>query len=108
MKARSYTTKIELWKSVPVDDGFGGWVNSDQFVKKVWANKNTSGAGFKFQQYGLNDFKNPIIFAIRGKNKNIDFSEKTFVIYKGLRFEVRGFEDVDFDGLEINLICDAT
>ena len=106
MISRSYTTKIEIWQTTEGPDGFGGYVATDTMQKKVWAGVKTSGAGFKFQQFGLNDFKNPVIFSIRAKN-NIDFNEKTFVIYKGHRYEVKGFEDKDLEQTEIQLFCDA-
>lgn len=106
MISRRYTTKIEIWQATEVADGYGGFVTTDAMLKKVWAGKRTAGAGYKFQEFGLNDFKNPVIFSIRGKN-NIDFTEKTFVVYKGQRYEVKGTEDVNIEGLEINLICDA-
>lgn len=107
MISRSYTTKIEIWQPTEVPDGFGGYTTTETMQKKVWAGLKTSGAGFKFQQFGLNDFKNPVIFSIRAKN-NIDFTEKTFVKYKGQRYEVKGFEDKNLDNIEILLYCDAT
>lgn len=106
MIARKYTVKVEIWQSLEIPDGFGGYSQQDVFVKKVWSGVNSKGSGFKFQQFGLNDFKNPVIFAIRGKH-NINFDEKTFVIYKGRRFEVKGVENVDLEGVELNLYCDG-
>lgn len=107
MISRKYTTKIEIWQTVEVADGSGGYVPGEQVMqKRVWAGIRTNGAGFKFQQFGLNDFKNPVIFSIRAKN-NIDFNEKTFVIYKGHRYEVKGFEDKDLDSIEMIIYCDA-
>lgn len=105
--SRKYTTKIEIWQYTEVPDGFGGYITTETMQKKVWAGIRTNGAGFKFQQFGLNDFKNPVIFFIRAKN-NINFNEKTFIVYKGYRYEVKGFEDMDLDNIEITLYCDAT
>ncbi len=105
--ARKYTTKIEIWQPTEVSDGYGGYTTTETMQKKVWAGVRTNGAGFKFQQFGLNDFKNPVIFFIRAKN-NINFNEKTFIVYKGHRYEVKGFEDRDLDNIEITLYCDAT
>lgn len=107
MIARNYTTKIEIWQNTEVSDGFGGYVHEPTLLKKVWAAKETKGAGYKFQQFGLNDFKNPVIFRIRGKN-NIQFNEDTFVIFKGKRYEIKGIEDVNIDGLEYNIFADET
>ena len=106
MRGRRYTDKIEIWGKTEVADGYGGYVHTEAKIKSVWAGKETKGAGYKFQQFGLNDFKNPVIFSIRGKN-NIDFNEKTFVIYKGHRYEVKGFEDKDLDSIEMIIYCDA-
>lgn len=106
--ARKYTTKIEIWQPTEVPDGSGGYVPGEPTMqKKVWAGIRTNGAGYKFQQFGLNDFKNPVIFSIRAKN-NINFSEKTFIVYKGQRYEVKGFEDRDLDNIEIVIYADAT
>ena len=105
MKARSYTTKIEIKVRSEVSDGYGGYVPSESLVKKVWASVSSKGAGYKFQQFGLNNFKNPVIFSIRGKN-NLNLTEKHFVIYKGRNFEIKGIEDQDLEGLEFNLFCD--
>ena len=105
MKARSYTTKIEIKIRGEVSDGYGGTVPTESLVKKVWADVSSKGAGYKFQQFGLNDFKNPVIFSIRGKN-NLTLTEKHFVVYKGMKFEIKGIEDQNFEGLEYNLFCD--
>lgn len=107
MLARKYTTKIQIMIRGNVPDGFGGTVPSESLVKKVWANISSTGAGYKFQQLGLNDFKNPVVFSIRGKN-NLNLTEKHFVIYKGKTFEIKGVENRDYEGLEYNLFCDET
>lgn len=103
--ARKYTTKIEIKIRSEVSDGFGGYIPTESLVKKVWASVSSKGAGYKFQQYGLNDFKNPVVFSIRGKN-NLDISEKHYVVYKGKKFEIKGVENKDYEGLEFNLMCD--
>lgn len=105
--ARKYTTKIEIWQPTEVADGYGGYTTTETMQKKVWAGVRTNGAGFKFQQFGLNDFKNPVVFSIRGKN-NLDISEKHYVVYKGKKFEIKGVENKYYEGLEFNLMCDET
>lgn len=105
--ARKYTTKIEIWQSTEVSDGYGGYVKTDSLKKKVWAGIRTNGAGYKFQQFGLNNFKNPVIFFIRAKN-DINFSEKTFVKHNGKRYEVKGYEDMDIENIEIVIYADET
>ena len=82
MKARNYNTLISVWINAEVSDGFGGFVNSETLVKNIWAKIQTKNAGFKFQQYGLNDFKNPVVFSVRQKN-NLDVTEKHFIKFNG-------------------------
>lgn len=107
MLARAYNIKIEIWKETETADGFGGYINTETFVKKVWADPISKGAGYKFRDYGLNDFKNPVIFAIRGKN-NITITEKNFIVYKGKKYAIKGIEDKNLEGLEFEIYADET
>jgi len=106
MKARLYTDVIEVWESEEVPDGYGGFTNQD--VKKFdkWAQKRTQGAGFKFQNFGLNDFKNPVIFRIRKGNNVIN--EDMFIVSNESKFIIKGIENVNLNNREINLYCDET
>ena len=107
MKARAYTTKIGIYNIAEVPDGFGGYVQSLDFIRRVWASKETTGVGYKFQQFGLNEIKYPVIFRIRGKKSLINFNDDTFVEYKGKRYEIKGIEDVDLNSMEYNLYCEG-
>ena len=102
MRGRRYTDKIEIWGKTEVPDGFGGYVHTEAKIKSVWASKETKGAGYKFQQFGLNDFKNPVIF----RTRPIALNEDSFIKFKGRRFEIKGIEDVNLDFLEINIFAD--
>lgn len=108
MKARSYTTKISIYNITEVPDGFGGYVQAPALVRKVWASKETTGAGYKFQQFGLNAIKSPVIFRVRGKKTLVNFNDDTFVEYKGKRYEIKGIEDVDLNALEYNIYAEGT
>ena len=37
MISRKYTTKIAVWSTVDVPDGYGGFTNSEVLVKSIWA-----------------------------------------------------------------------
>jgi len=106
MRARRYTDIIEVWESVEVPDGFGGFVSNEVKKFEKWAGIITKGSGYKFQQYGLNDFKNPVIFRIRKGDSIIN--EDMFVIFNGAKFIIKGIENVNLDNIEINLYCDET
>lgn len=108
MKARSYTTKIGIYNITEVPDGFGGYVQAPELVRKVWASKETTGAGYKFQQFGLNQVKSPVIFRVRGKKTLVNFNDDTFVEYKGKRYEIKGIDDVDLNAMEYDLYCEGT
>ena len=107
MISRKYTTKIAVWNTVELPDGYGGFTNSEVLVKSIWAEKRTTRAGFKFRDFGLNDFKNPIIFSVRGKN-NLNISETHFIIYKEKKFHIKAIENVNFDGIELLIYADET
>ena len=106
MKARNYNTLISVWINAEVSDGFGGFVNSETLVKNIWAKIQTKNAGFKFQQYGLNDFKNPVIFSVRQKN-NLDITEKHFIKFKGQKYQIKSIELVNLDNVELNIYADG-
>ena len=105
MIARSYDKRVSIYTEQEVPDGFGGFTTEKVFVRKVWAKVSTKSAGYKFQQFGLNEFKNPVIFSIRAKiNLNID--EKNFIRYKGKDLIIKGIEEVNLEGIEINIMAD--
>lgn len=105
MISRAYNTKIEIFSLSDVSDGFGGKVsNEGTLLKKVWAKISTKNAGRRFTDFGLNEFKNPVIFSIRGTN--IDLNEKCFIKYKDKKYLIKGIENVNLDSLELNLYCD--
>ena len=106
MRARRYTDKIEVWQSIEIEDGYGGYTNQEVKQFDKWAGKQTQGAGSKFQLYGLNDFKNPVIFRIRKGNNVIN--EDMFIKFNGSKFIIKGIENVNLDNREINLYCDET
>ena len=108
MRGRRYNSKIGIYNITEVPDGFGGYIQVPALVRKVWAAKETTGAGYKFQQFGLNEIKSPVIFRVRGKKTLVNFNDDTFVEYKGKRYEIKGIEDVDLNTMEYNLYCEGT
>lgn len=107
MLSRNYLKRIEIYTEQPVSDGFGGFINELVFIRKVWAQVTTKSAGYKFQQFGLNDFKNPVVFSIRAKI-NLELTEKHFIQYKGKKFFVKGIENVDLESIAINIFADES
>lgn len=105
MRARRYTDKIQIWESKQVADGFGGTTTQEVMLFDKWANVTTSGVGRKFQQFGLNEFNNPVMFRVRKGNDTI--KEKMFVVYQDRKFIIIGIENVDLNNREINIFCNS-
>lgn len=105
MKARKYTDRISFFEMQEVTDGYGGFINTEVFLFDKWASKETSSAGFKFQQFGLNDFKNPIVFRIRKGDNQIN--EKMFINFQDHKYFIKAVENVNLDNLELNIFCDG-
>ncbi len=104
---RRFSRKIEIWQKTEVSDGLGGSVLTPIKLKDVWAEIETKRAGYKFIQYGLNDFKNPVIFKIRGKQNNISWNEDTSVKYKGREYIALGVQDVNLEGLDLEWLTEG-
>jgi len=104
MNARRYTTKIEFWQSEQIDDGYGGTYTDEVLKFTRWAQIRTDGAGRKFQEYGLNEFKNPVVFSIRAPQ--IQFDEKSFIKYKNRRFIIKGIENINLTERFLNIYAD--
>lgn len=104
MKSRDYTKQIEIWESQEVDDGYGGTTPTEVKITPKWAKLETQGAGDKFQQFGLKDFKQPVIFRVRKGNTEIN--EDMYVKYKSKEYIIKGIENVDLQDRELNIYCD--
>lgn len=102
MLARQYNRKIEIWRKDFVTDEFGGLIETNVLVKSIWA-KVTTNAGNKFVNFGIQDFKNPVIFAVRGRKNDIVYDENYHVEYKGIKYFIKGMQNVGIEYME-NLI----
>lgn len=105
MLSRHYDRKIEIYLKEFVSDGYGGQVSNDVLIKSVYA-KITTNAGNKFVNYGIQDFKNPVIFSVRGKKNGFEYTENHFVKYKEKEFYIKGIQDYSFENMEILLYTD--
>ena len=106
MLSRKYNTKIAIYINEAVPDGYGGYTNEEVLVKSIWSNVETA-KGSKFTDFGIADFKNPVIFQVRGYKNQIEFTENHFIKYKGVNYFVKGIEDVNLEGIELNIYADS-
>jgi len=103
---RSYNRNIQIYTKGFTDDGFGGQIASDILVKSIWAKIQTN-AGNKFVNFGLSDFKNPVIFSVRGKKNVIVYDENYHIMYNGVKYFIKGMQDVNLEAMERLIYCDS-
>ena len=103
---RAYNRKINIYRKEFVTDEYGGNVETNVLVKSIWA-KITTNAGNKFVNYGIQDFKNPVIFAVRGRKNEITYNENYHIEYKGVKYFIKGIQDNMLEDLEFIIYADS-
>lgn len=103
---RSYNRLIQIWRKDFVTDEYGGLVETNVLVKSIWA-KITTNAGNKFVNFGIQDFKNPVIFAVRGRKNEITYDENYHIEYKGVKYFIKGMQDNYLEEIEFWIYCDS-
>lgn len=106
MLARQYNRKINIYRKESITDEFGGLISTDVLVKSIWA-KITTNAGNKFVNFGIQDFKNPVIFSVRGRKNDIVYDENYHIEYKGVKYFIKGMQDNLLEELEYLIYCDS-
>lgn len=103
---RQYNRKINIYRKESITDEFGGLVSTDVLVKSIWA-KITTNAGTKFVNFGIQDFKNPVIFAVRGRKNDVVYDENYHVEYKGVKYFIKGMQNVAIEDMETLIYTDS-
>ena len=103
---RSYNRKINIYRKEFVTDEYGGNVETNVLVKSIWA-KITTNAGNKFVNYGISDFKNPVIFSVRGRKNEITYNENYHIEYNGVNYFIKGMQDNMLEDLEFIIYADS-
>lgn len=106
MLARQYNRKINIYRKYFVTDEYGGNIETNVLIKSIWA-KITTNAGNKFVNFGIQDFKNPVIFAVRGRKNEITYDENYHIEYKGVKYFIKGMQDNYLEELEYLIYCDG-
>ena len=103
---RAYNRKINIYRKEFVTDEYGGNVETNILVKSIWA-KITTNAGNKFVNFGIQDFKNPVIFAVRGRKNEITYNENYHIEYKGVKYFIKGMQENMLEDLEFIIYADS-
>lgn len=103
---RSYNRLIQIYRKDFVTDEFGGNVETNAFIKSIWA-KITTNAGNKFVNFGIQDFKNPVIFAVRGRKNEITYDENYHIEYEDIKYFIKGMQDNMLEEMEFLIYVDS-
>ena len=103
---RSYNRKINIYRKEFVTDEYGGNIETNVFVKSIWA-KILTNVGSKFVNYGIQDFKNPVIFAVRARKNEINYDENYHIEYKGVNYFIKGMQDNLLEEIEFWIYTDS-
>lgn len=106
MLSRQYDRKIDIWRKESTTNEYGSNIETDVFVKSIWAKIQTN-AGNKFVNFGIQDFKNPVIFSVRGRKNDIDYNENYFMKYKDVQYFIKGMQDNLLEAMEYIIYVDS-
>lgn len=105
MISRQYDKRIEVWGTVTVPDGFGGNLVAEQLQFKSWAKLETTGVGYKAQDFGLDQFNNPLLFKVRYRN-DFQYEGRTlYVMYRNEKYIIQGIRNSDQRNIELDIFC---
>tara|TARA_B100001146_G_scaffold187986_1_gene171995 strand:- start:448 stop:771 length:324 start_codon:yes stop_codon:yes gene_type:complete len=101
--SRKYNKRVEIWKTIQVPDGFGGYTNTTELQKTVWMNVITNAAR-RATEAGLTEPMNTVIFELRYR-LGIDL-EDTFFRYKDKEYVLQGVQNKN--EMNVELVAYAT
>lgn len=93
MISRQYTRKIAIYKTINIEDGFGGNTVSDVLIGSYWAEVKQNSA-FKDNSIGRADIKNNYSFKIRANSTLTPDINNLSIIFKGSKYVVN---DIRYD-----------
>ncbi|SMC45765.1 phage head completion protein [Pedobacter africanus] len=107
MKAREYNKRIEVWETTErVSDGFGGYIaGSPQLISRSWAKLVTEGLGRKAYSFGIIEFKDPLLFLVRGRNDLPYNGRNLFLVYKGDKYIIQGIRNENLRDVDTEIFC---
>lgn len=105
MKSRKYDKRIDVWEVGPVPDGFGGSTVEPLKITSSWANLITEGLGRKAYNLGLQEFNNPLLFEVRGRNDVPYNGRNLYLIYRGEKYIIQAVKNEDLRDIDTQIFC---
>jgi hypothetical protein len=98
--ARKFDTRIELWQTENVADGFGGSTSNDIKIKDLFARYELPKVGnFNSEQTSIDKVDSHFFIREIHINTNVNF-----IVYKGNRYTILSFEQTHLRS-QIKLKC---
>ena len=103
MRARGYSKQIEVWQTVPSDDGYGGDGVTSTLLGKSWCSIKTPNKNYRTTDEGITETANILILTLRKRNDLAYNSENMYFVFKGVKYVISsepinvGFEDRDIE-----------
>lgn len=105
MLSREYDKRIEIWETISVPDGFGGNTVSEELLFKSWAKIETKGVGYKANDFGIDEFNNPVIFKVRYRN-DFQYEGRTlYAMYRNEKYIIQGIRNSGQRNIELDIFC---
>jgi head-tail adaptor len=105
MKPRKYDRLIQLWKTIETEDGYGGYVISEQLESTFWANVQTKSARNQSGNGSVQNI-NQIEFTIRNR---YDVEVKDcYVKYQSKNYQINTVTNQDLNNIEITIVCNGS
>ena len=111
MKPRKFKHRIDVYKTVPTSDGFGGNLINDDAANETllgssWCKVTTIPTN-KLVDFGLDEASQAIRINVRKRN-DLDYEQQgLFFKYKGVRYTVNGITQYNIDGYHYQIIASA-
>jgi len=105
MLSREYNKRFQFWQTTAVPNDFAGHTMQDAFLFSSWGKISTNGVGYKFTDFGLDQFNNPFLIQLRFR-KDFDYNGKDiYMLYKNQKYVIKGSRNVNEAGLLVDLFC---
>lgn len=108
MKRVKLNSRIRIYETQVMPDGYGGNTVTHDFINESWADiktaSNNSKYAGRFTDFGITDPKNAIVVTLRHRN-DLEYKVSQYLQYKDVRYIVQHVTDIDLDNNLIEIIA---
>lgn len=104
MKPRKYINRIEVWKHIEKDDGFGGNITTPSKISDSWCDIKTLNSE-RLIAFGITDSEYGLRINLRKRNDLDYFDEDIYFVYQDRDYVIQNIVEKDINGYEIEIIA---